>query len=577
MAKKTINVGIEGNDGTGDSIRTSFQKINDNFTELYTLFSPDGIIRFTSLSDAPSSYSSNQIIMASTDGTSLTARNVVAEGNITVTLNNNSQLVISSSPTLAQDTTPTLNNPMNCNGYGLGNVPMPSVSIVNEFNLIHAPITTTIDGLAVPKLYVDQQTALFDQISKLRDIAVTSLNTGDILSFNQDSSIELLTANVLTGIATLTFADQGSPPFSNGSIILVTDVIPITYNGIYVVTECSSTSVSYVNSSTIPGTGGTVRKQEWNNISSNITTTRKFLRQLGNGTTSSVPTWDTIVDNDIPSSLSGKTYNALSLTSLSIGYKISGGDTPVEVSFIGGSSYTISGTNSTIITLPGTTGTLALNDQSFYLGTTSVSINRSSSAISLTGITSIDGYAGSLVGGNATTKLGSLPYQSNTNTTTLLDPNITTTKKYLNQTGDGSNGAVPSWNQINELDIITTAILTSGTGGIGYTSTAGGYIEQTTNKSTTVLLNKATGLISTHNETLTSNTTVSFTLTNSTIASTDLIVIHHVSGGNQFDYLVSAIGGTGSATIYIKNISSGDLSESISLRFAVIKSTGSPP
>lgn len=36
MAKQVISVGLTANDGTGDSLRTGAQKINDNFTELYT-------------------------------------------------------------------------------------------------------------------------------------------------------------------------------------------------------------------------------------------------------------------------------------------------------------------------------------------------------------------------------------------------------------------------------------------------------------------------------------------------------------------------------------------------------------
>lgn len=35
MAKQTINIGSSANDGTGDPLRTSFDKINDNFNELY--------------------------------------------------------------------------------------------------------------------------------------------------------------------------------------------------------------------------------------------------------------------------------------------------------------------------------------------------------------------------------------------------------------------------------------------------------------------------------------------------------------------------------------------------------------
>ena len=36
MAKQTINIGSVANDGTGDSVRAGGDKINDNFTEVYT-------------------------------------------------------------------------------------------------------------------------------------------------------------------------------------------------------------------------------------------------------------------------------------------------------------------------------------------------------------------------------------------------------------------------------------------------------------------------------------------------------------------------------------------------------------
>ena len=36
MAKQTVNIGTTVNDGTGDDLRTSFDKINNNFNELYT-------------------------------------------------------------------------------------------------------------------------------------------------------------------------------------------------------------------------------------------------------------------------------------------------------------------------------------------------------------------------------------------------------------------------------------------------------------------------------------------------------------------------------------------------------------
>ena len=133
---------------------------------------------------------------------------------------------------------------------------------------------------------------------------------------------------------------------------------------------------------------------------------------------------------------------------------------------------TITATDGTTITLPTTTGTVALNNQTMYIGTTSVAINRSSANLALTGITSIDGTASkatNIVGGNNTILLGSLPYQSNTDTTTLLSPNTSATKKFLRQTGDGTNGAAPAWDTLVASDIPSS--LTSTTG-IGSTSAA---------------------------------------------------------------------------------------------------------
>ena len=37
MAKQVINIGALANDGTGDTLRAAFDKVNDNFTEAYNL------------------------------------------------------------------------------------------------------------------------------------------------------------------------------------------------------------------------------------------------------------------------------------------------------------------------------------------------------------------------------------------------------------------------------------------------------------------------------------------------------------------------------------------------------------
>ena len=35
MAKQTVNIGAVANDGTGDQLRNAFDKLNDNFDEVY--------------------------------------------------------------------------------------------------------------------------------------------------------------------------------------------------------------------------------------------------------------------------------------------------------------------------------------------------------------------------------------------------------------------------------------------------------------------------------------------------------------------------------------------------------------
>ena len=49
MARQEVNIGVEGNDGTGDSIRESFRKVNENFQEIYAVFGQGGTINFTVL------------------------------------------------------------------------------------------------------------------------------------------------------------------------------------------------------------------------------------------------------------------------------------------------------------------------------------------------------------------------------------------------------------------------------------------------------------------------------------------------------------------------------------------------
>ena len=105
----------------------------------------------------------------------------------------------------------------------------------------------------------------------------------------------------------------------------------------------------------------------------------------------------------------------------------------------------------------------------------------------------------------------------------------------------------------------------------GYITGEGGTVTQATSKSTGVTLNKRCGQITLNGAALAANTTVSFTLTNNTIAATDLLVLNHVSAGTAGSYALNAQAAAGSASINVRNITAGSLSEAIVIGFAVIK------
>jgi hypothetical protein len=113
--------------------------------------------------------------------------------------------------------------------------------------------------------------------------------------------------------------------------------------------------------------------------------------------------------------------------------------------------------------------------------------------------------------------------------------------------------------------------LTAYTNPFGYVAGGGGTVTQATNKATGVTLNKPSGQITMQNTNLAAATIVSFVLTNSTIAATDLLVINHVSGGTIGSYTLDAACAAGSATIYVRNNTAGGLAEALVLRYAVVK------
>lgn len=350
----------------------------------------------------------------------------------------------------------------------------------------------------------------------LSGVTLTSLDANTTIQDNADPTKQLQFQ--LSGITTATTRTL-TIPNASGTIALTSDltagyqpldsdltaIAGISTTGLIART---GTGTAAVRTLTAPAAGITV--SNGNGVSGNPTlalandlAAAEALNTTGFVRRTATDTWSAsaIVDGDLPSALTGKTYNALTLTANATGFSVAGGTTSKTLTV--NNSITLAGTDATTITLPATTGTVALDNQTFFIGTTSVAINRASASLSLTGV-NIDGSAGSattatsattstnLAGGNGTTLLGSVPYQSGASTTTLLSPNTTTTRNFLRMTGDGTNGAAPAWDTVTKTDVglsnVENTALSTWAGSANITTL--GTVATGTWSATTIALNK---------------------------------------------------------------------------------------
>lgn len=199
-----------------------------------------------------------------------------------------------------------------------------------------------------------------------------------------------------------------------------------------------------------------------------------------------------------------------------------------------------------------TTGSVSLNFSNFPVsgsqGIIQIAINITSTAHTLTlpvavslGITGLQGYASNVITFAATG-----------------------TYQFEFSTVDGGN--------IITVYDLNRPLLGSTESAVGYSAGTGGTVTQATNKSTGVTLNKRCGQITMNNASLNAAAEVSFTLTNSVIAATDVVMICIGSGATAGAYNVQCDAvAAGSCRISIGNMSSGSLGEAIVLNFVVIK------
>jgi hypothetical protein len=144
-----------------------------------------------------------------------------------------------------------------------GNLNMGTFAITQ----VATPLITDDGRNAANKFYVDSSVAAFDELDELRDVQLTSLAEGEILVWDQSTIFNIVGGLGNGNTLTVNFATQATAPFPIGSMIVVAGVTPNSYNGIYIVTSCSTSSVSFDSDVTDSYTsGGTVVANKWRNI-----------------------------------------------------------------------------------------------------------------------------------------------------------------------------------------------------------------------------------------------------------------------------------------------------------------------
>ena len=219
-------------------------------------------------------------------------------------------------------------------------------------------------------------------------------------------------------------------------------------------------------------------------LAGNTSTTRRFLRQTGTGTVSAAPAWDTLTDPDIPSALTGKTYNGLTLTAAGAGFTVAGGATSKTLTV--SNTLTLAGTDGSTLNV-GAGGTLG---SAAYTASTAYAPAAGSASVTTLGTITSGTWTGSAIGisyggTGATSKvaafdalspattLGDLIYSDGTDNVRLAG-NTAASKRFLTQTGTGTVSAAPGWNAIIDGDL-PSALTGKTYNGLTLTANATGF------------------------------------------------------------------------------------------------------
>ena len=217
MAKQQIDIGIEGNDGTGDSIRESFRKVNENFQELYAVFGIGGQISFTDLNDTPNTYEGNEnkVPLVKSDGSGINLLELASDNSLDGTPDTigfdftvDGKVIIRQLVSkVSNDPEPILGGPLDAATQPIANVSVTQAAI-DTFNSVHGTDLTT-GALVIDKAFADRS-------YQAKEIAGGGLRLGDE---PVDASGYIKTASGIS-LGNLTITAHGLTEAFNGAAFI---------------------------------------------------------------------------------------------------------------------------------------------------------------------------------------------------------------------------------------------------------------------------------------------------------------------------------------------------------------------
>jgi hypothetical protein len=244
MAKQNIDIGVEGNDGTGDSIRESFRKVNENFSELYAVFGIGGQISYTDLSDTPNTYEGNEnkVPTVRGDGSGINFLELASDFDLNGTTDTigfdfsvDGKLIIKQLVSkVSNDPEPILSGPLNASGYPIANIKVDQDAL-EQFNNTYGT-DYDLGSLVIDKNFADRN---YQQ----KSVAGDGLRIGD-----EPTTVSQYTLTA-TGIAlyNLTIPGHGLSQAFNGApfVFRTTGTEPFGVNdgGIYYIRVVDANSI----------------------------------------------------------------------------------------------------------------------------------------------------------------------------------------------------------------------------------------------------------------------------------------------------------------------------------------------